>query len=146
MKQPTLSACKALINNNMLNLKMLCSLLVFLFISACASNTMPIVGNIQKVDVGTIIQFKEIPIRDDSDSLGTSVGVSVGSGGHAGIYGAFDLGKIFSALNKPTKQLELMIKKQNGDLVVITQPLGGNFKRGDKVKILLRNGRSMVQH
>jgi outer membrane lipoprotein SlyB len=130
----------------MLNFKTRCSLLIFLFISACASNTTPIVGNIQKVDVGTIIELKEIPIRDDSDSLGTSVGVSVGSGGHAGIYGVLDLGKVFSTLNKPTKQLELMIKKQNGELVVITQPLGGNFKAGDKVKILLRNGRAVVQY
>lgn len=129
----------------MLNLKTLCSLFIFFFISACASNTTTTVGNIQKVDVGTITQLKEIPIKADSDSLGTSLGVSIGSGGHAGIYGAFDLGKIFSALNKPTKQLELMIKKQSGELVVITQPLGRNFKVGDKVKILLRNGRAVVQ-
>ena len=129
----------------MLNLKMLCSLLIFFFISACASNTTPIVGNIQKVEVGTITQLKEIPIKDESDSSSTSVGVSVGSRGHAGIYGAFDIGKIFSALNKPTKQLELMIKKQNEELIAITQPLGGNFKVGDKVKFFLRNGRTVVQ-
>jgi outer membrane lipoprotein SlyB len=103
-------------------------------------------GNIQKVERGTITQVKKIAITKDSDSLGSTIGVSVGSGGYAGIYGAFDITKIFSAMNKPAQQLELIVRKQNGEFVAITQPLGGNFKVGDKIKILLRNGLAVVQH
>ena len=103
-------------------------------------------GNIQKVELGTITGLKTVATTKNTDSLNSSVGVSVGSGGHTGIYGAIDISKIFAALNKPAKQLELLIKKQNGDFITITQPLGGNFKVGDKVKILLRNGLAVVQH
>ena len=134
----------------MFNLKDLSILLIYCFISACSSTSSPndsAMGSLQKVELGTITQVKKIPTTKDADpSLGSSVGVTIGSGGHTGIYGAFDIGKIVSALNKPTHQLELMIKKQNGTLVVVTQPLGGNFKVGDKVKILLRNGLAIVQH
>ncbi len=103
-------------------------------------------GNIQKVELGTITGLKTVATTKNTDSLNSSVGVSVGSGGHTGIYGAIDISKIFAALNKPAKQLELLIKKQNGDFITVTQPLGGNFKVGDKVKILLRNGLAVVQH
>ncbi|HFC93513.1 MAG TPA: hypothetical protein ENJ51_11950 [Leucothrix mucor] len=103
-------------------------------------------GNIQKVEQGTITQIKKIAIARDSNPLGSSIGVSVGSGGHAGVYGAFDMGRIFSAMTKPTHQLELIVKKQKGGFVAVTQPLGGNFKVGDNVKILLRNGLAVVQH
>jgi len=100
----------------------------------------------QKVELGVITQLKTVATRRDSNPLGSSVGVSVGSGGHAGLYGAFDVGKIFSALSTPSHQLELVIKKQNGAFIAITQPLTDNFKVGDKVKILLRNGLAIVQH
>lgn len=100
----------------------------------------------QTVEVGMITRVKKIPTKNTSGSLGSRVGVSVGSGGHAGVYGTFDVGKIFSALSTPAYQLELTIKKQNGALVAITQPLAGHFEVGDNVKILLRNGRAVVEH
>ena len=133
----------------MWNLKILLLTFICYFTSACSSTTTneALTGRIQKVELGTITQVKKIPVTKNTEaSLGSSVGVTVGSGGHTGIYGAFDISKIISALNKPTHQLELMIKKQNGTFVVITQPLGGHFKVGDKVKILLRNGLAVVQH
>jgi outer membrane lipoprotein SlyB len=101
---------------------------------------------VQKVELGTITQLKTVATAKDSNPLGGSIGVSVGSGGHAGLYGAFDVGKVFSALSTPSHQLELIVKKQNGEFIAITQPLTDDFKVGDKVKILLRNGLAVVQH
>jgi outer membrane lipoprotein SlyB len=131
----------------MFNLNTLFSVLICLSLAACTANTANNkMGNIQKVEQGTITQIKKIAITKDSDSLGSTIGVSVGSGGHAGVYGAFDITRVLSAMTKPTQQLELIIRKQNGEFAAITQPLGGNFKVGDKVKILLRNGLAVVQH
>ncbi len=132
----------------MFNLKFLASLLICFSLLACTANTALTnnTGNIQKVEQGTITQIKKIATTRDSNPLGSSIGVSVGSGGHADIYGAFDVGRVFSAMTKPSHQLELIIKKQKGGFVAVTQPLGGNFKVGDKVKILLRNGLAVVQH
>ncbi len=132
----------------MFNLKFLADLLICFSLVACTANTVSTkhMGNIQKVEQGTITQIKKIAIARDSNPLGSSIGVSVGSGGHAGVYGAFDMGRIFSAMTKPTHQLELIVKKQKGGFVAVTQPLGGNFKVGDNVKILLRNGLAVVQH
>ncbi len=132
----------------MFNLKFLAGLLICFSLVACTANTVSTkhMGNIQKVEQGTITQIKKIAIARDSNPLGSSIGVSVGSGGHAGVYGAFDMGRIFSAMTKPTHQLELIVKKQKGGFVAVTQPLGGNFKVGDNVKILLRNGLAVVQH
>ena len=126
-----------------------CCLLICLSLTTCTSNTATsdtVISNMQKVELGVITQLKTVATRRDSNPLGSSVGVSVGSGGHAGLYGAFDVGKIFSALSTPSHQLELVIKKQNGAFIAITQPLTDNFKVGDKVKILLRNGLAIVQH
>ena len=132
----------------MFNLKFLAGLLICFSLVACTANTVSTkhMGNIQKVEQGTITQIKKIATARDSNPLGSSIGVSVGSGGHAGVYGAFDMGRIFSAMTKPTHQLELIVKKQKGGFVAVTQPLGGNFKVGDNVKILLRNGLAVVQH
>ena len=132
----------------MFNLKFLASILICFSLAACTANTASTnnMGNIQKVEQGTITQIKKIATTKDSNPLGSSIGVSVGSGGHAGVYGAFDIGRVFSAMTKPTHQLELIVKKQKGGFVAVTQPLGGNFKVGDKVKILLRNGLAVVQH
>lgn len=133
----------------MFNFKFLASALICLSLVACTANTTTTndkMGSIQKVEQGTITQIKKVAATRDSDSLGSTIGVSMGSGGHAGVYGAFDIGRVFSAMTKPTHQLELMVKKQNGEIVAVTQPLGGKFKVGDKVKILLRNGLAVVQY
>ena len=104
-------------------------------------------GSISKVELGTIIQLKKI-VQTNGASLADSgsIGVSIGSGGHSGIYGSINAGNIIRALRQPAKKLEIVIKKSNGEHVSVTQPLGGNFKVGDKIKILLRNGRAVVQH
>jgi outer membrane lipoprotein SlyB len=128
--------------------KTLLLVLLATLLTACSVNqsTKTTVGQLQKTEVATIIQLKEISTTNDSDLLGSRMGVSIGSGGYKGIYGSFDLGKIFSALSKPTKQLALMVKKQNGEIIAIKQPLNNHFKVGDKVRILQRNGRSVVEY
>ena len=136
-------------------------LVLILLLAACSSNTSKQasntsaqttksttpMGTISKVEIGTIVQLKKI-IQTNNVNLADSgsIGVSVGSGGHSGVYGSIDAGKIFRALRQPPKLLEIIIKKSGGTFVSVTQALGGNFKVGDKVKILLRNGRALVQH
>jgi len=140
---------------------LLCLSFLFFSLVACSSNTlkdtptstsqatksvMPM-GSISKVELGTIVQLKKIIQTNDASLADSgSIGVSVGSGGHSGIYGSINAGNIIRALRKPTKKLEIVIKKNKGGYVSVTQPLGGHFKVGDKIKILLRNGRAVVQH
>jgi len=135
--------------------------LIVLSISACSSNAPKQVANtsvqvaksteamgvISKVEIGTIVQLKTIVQTNDTSLADSgSIGVSVGSGGHSGIYGSINAANILRALRKPPKLLELIVKKSDGSFVSVTQSLGGNFNVGDKVKILLRNGRALVQH
>ena len=108
------------------------------------------IKNMQTVEAGTIVSIKTIPVKAEKiDSYG-NIGVSVGSGGHSGIYGAFDLatlGKVFRNANKPKTTQQFIIKKTNGELVAITQaPSKEPFKAGDSVKLLLENGQAKVIH
>jgi len=111
------------------------------------------IANMQKVETGKIVSIKTIAIQPEKiDSYG-SVGVSVGSGGRSGIYGAFDLatlGKVFRNANKPKTAKQFIIRKSNGEMVAITQPFSQTskevFKIGDSVKLLLENGKAKVIH
>lgn len=107
-------------------------------------------SNMQKIEAGKIVSIKIIPVKPEKiDSYG-SVGVSVGSGGHSGIYGAFDiatLGKVLRNANKPKTTQQFIIQKTNGEMVAITQaPTKETFNIGDSVKLLLENGRAKVIH
>ena len=140
--------------------KLMSLMLIFLFLSACSSNASKeaasqsvktskvstAMGHISRVETGRIVQLKKI-IKTNDASLANagSIGVSVGSGGHAGIYGSINAGNLIRAFRKPPKQLEIVIKKSSGGYVSVTQGLGGNFKVGEKVKIILRNGRAIVE-
>lgn len=128
--------------------RILLSGLLVVLLTACSANSPTQTTKTQpkNIELGTIIQLKKVSTANDSDLLGSSVGVSIGSGGHRGLYGSFDLGKLFSVLTKPAKQLALMVKKQNGEIVAITQPLNTHLKVGDEVKIVRRNGRLVVQY
>ena len=145
----------------MSSLKLLNIVLVFLSLSACSSTAtkdssvsasqagkavVPM-GSISKVELGTIVQLKKVILTNDASLANAgNIGVSVGSGGHSGVYGSINAGTIIRALRGPTKRLEIVIKKSNGEHVSVTQALGGNFKVGDKIKILLRNGLAVVEH
>ena len=126
-------------------------------LSACSNNktsaNTPInkpIENMQKVEMGTIVSVQSIAIEPEKiDSYG-NIGVSVGSGGHSGIYGAFDvatIGKIFRNTTKPKTALQLIVKKANGETVAITQTASKEvFKSGDSVKLLLQDGKAKVTH
>ena len=136
--------------------KLLFPSLVILSLTACSSNppninssegvkTAPTANNLQTVQQGTIVSLSQVSAnRNTSFSDMANIGISVGSGGHRGIFGAFNAGKVIEAITQPTLT-EMMIKKTNGEHVVVTQPTG-NFKVGDRVKILIRNGQAIVQH
>jgi len=127
------------------------TLLIFIFLlSACSTNHKDSQLNQQQtVEAGTVVSVKTIEIKPEKiDSYG-NVGVSVGSGGHSGVYGAVDvgtLGKIFRNATKAKTALEIIVKKESGDTVAITQDTKESFKKGETVKILLRNGEARIIH
>ncbi|MEE9445795.1 MAG: hypothetical protein V3V19_09040 [Cocleimonas sp.] len=125
---------------------------------ACSSNKTTSNRNISesqlgvstKVETGIVLSVKTINLKGSNDkkSYG-NVGVSVGTGGNAGLYGTVDvatIGRFFSSIDKPTTAQEIIIKKENGDTVAITQATKAQFKKGDKIKVLLRSGKSVVIH
>ena len=113
-------------------------------------NTNIQLGTLKKVEFGTVISVKNISIKSTPTEAPRStgnIGVNVGSGG-TGIYGTVDvatLTRLFSE-NKPKTVQEIIIKKEFGKLVVVTQDTKEVFKKGDKVKILSRNNKAIVIH
>lgn len=113
-------------------------------------NTNIQLGTLKKVEFGTVVSVKNIPIkptRNEAPRSTGNIGVNVGSGG-TGIYGTVDvatLTRLFSE-NKPKTVQEIIIKKEFGELVVVTQDTKEVFKKGDKVKILSRNNKAIVMH
>lgn len=133
-------------------MRLLGLLLCFLVIAAntgCSNKKQEEIefGQQQKVELGTVLAVKTIPlIPEKIDSYG-NVGVNVGSG-YSGVYGSVDvatIGKLYRNVTSPGKALELIVKKDNGEIVAITQPVGKDvFKKDQTVKILIRNGEARV--
>ncbi|MCF6190638.1 MAG: hypothetical protein L3J51_09170 [Cocleimonas sp.] len=129
------------------------SLFILISLSACSSNKTANTSNItnmQKIEMGKIISVKTVAVKpEDINSYG-NVGVSVGSGGHSGVYGSVDLatiGKLYRNATKPSTAQQFIITKANGETVAITQPSSKEvFKIGDSVKILLEDGKAKVIH
>lgn len=107
-------------------------------------------GTLKKVEFGTVVSVKNITIKPTQTPAPRSsgnIGVNVGSGG-TGIYGTVDvatLTRLFSE-NKAKTAQEIIIKKEHGELVVVTQNSKEIFNKGDKVKILSRNNKAIVIH
>jgi len=104
----------------------------------------------QKIEIGKIISVKTVAVKpEDINSYG-NVGVSVGSGGHSGVYASVDIatiGKLYRNATKPSTAQQFIITKSNGETVAITQPNSKEiFKNGDSVKILLEDGKAKVIH
>lgn len=99
----------------------------------------------QKVETGTVVSVRSIQINTQSYSR-PSFGVAASSGGFRGIYGSVDLATLsrFLGNNKTTEAQEIIVKKSAGNTVAITQVTKEKFKQGDKVKILQRDGQSVV--
>ena len=106
--------------------------------------------NLQKVELGKVVSVKTIQIQAErSYRRPYGVGVSASSGGHRGIYGSIDLatiGGLFKESNDPENVQEIIVKKNSGEIVAITQKHSESFKQGDSVKIVIRNGIAKVIH
>ena len=127
--------------------------MIFISLSACSNNQRVFTGaieNIQKVEIGKIVSIKTVPLNPENINSYGNVGVSVGSGGHSGVYGSVDLstlGKLYRNATNPTTAQQLIIIKANGETVAITQATSKeSFKIGDSVKLLLQNGKAKVIH
>jgi outer membrane lipoprotein SlyB len=127
-------------------------------VTACSNNntakrddsTNVQLGTLKKVEFGSVVSVKNItikPTRAEAPRSSGNIGVNVGSGG-TGIYGTVDvatLTRLFSESKTKTVQ-EIIIKKEHGELVVVTQKSKEVFNKGDKVKILSRNNKAIVIH
>lgn len=133
--------------------RILLFIIISISLSACSNNQKVSTGaieNIQKIEIGKIVSVKTVPLNPEKINSYGNVGVSVGSGGHGGVYGSVDLstlGKLYRNATKPTTAQQLIIIKANGETVAITQATSKeSFKIGDSVKLLLQNGKAKVIH
>lgn len=113
--------------------------------------TIQTLNNQHKVELGTVVAIRDVQIKPETDNYGRpygNVGVSASSGGFRGIYGSIDLatiGRLFKN-NTAKKAQEIIVKKNSGETVAITQDIKDSFKQGDAVKILVSNGYAQVIH
>ena len=131
-------------------MKLISTFVLLLMLTACSSYT-PYnqLGKQQTVETGVIVAINTFTIKPERIRSYGNVGVGVGSGGYRGIYGSVDVGtlaRLFRNVTGPQKAHEIIVKKTNGETVAVTQLAKENFKAGDKVKILLRNGEAVVIH
>lgn len=131
-----------------------------LSLSACSNNppkkktkykTIQTLNQQQKVEYGTVIAARTFKINADNQNASVSpygnIGVAASSGGFRGIYGSIDLatiGRLFNKAQSTKTAQEIIVKKNTGETVSITQVQKQNFKQGDKVKIVIRNGNAEV--
>ncbi len=131
-------------------MKILSALILLFSLTACSSNTANNqLGKQQTVETGTVVSVKTIKIKPEEIRSYGNVGVGVGSGGYRGVYGSVDVGtlaRLFRNATGPKTAQEIIVNKTNGETVAITQEAKENFKQGDSVKILLRNGEARVIH
>lgn len=132
---------------------------LLLGLSACSNNppnkpkTIQTLNNQQKVELGTVVTVRTFQIKSDANHSYRSpygnVGVAASSGGFRGIYGSIDLatiGRLFKKTTAAKTAQEIIVKKNTGETVVISQPYKEHFNKGDAVKILVRNGYAQVIH
>ncbi len=129
------------------------SLFILISLSACSNNKTANTGNatnMQKIEMGKIISVKTVAVKPEEINSYGNVGVSVGSGGHSGVYGSVDIatiGKLYRNATKPSTAQQFIVTKSNGETVAITQANSKEtFKVGDSVKIFLENGKAKVIH
>ena len=105
--------------------------------------------NERPVETGTVVSVRTIQLQQEALNSYGNIGVSASSGGFSGIYGSIDLatlGRIFNKQSNSRTFQEVIVKKNNGQTVAITQTPTEAFRQGDVVKILLHNGESQVIH
>lgn len=119
-------------------------------ITSCTNNTTnndKRIYTLQDVQNGSVIAVKKVVLKAEPIRPHGNIGVSLGSGGHAGFYGAVDiltLGSLFGMKKKDKVMQEIIIRRPNGTLVAVTQPYSTSFKRGDRVRIIKRGNEARV--
>ncbi|MCK5903477.1 MAG: hypothetical protein KAG28_10065 [Cocleimonas sp.] len=128
-------------------MKIILSLWVCLMVNACSSTTHPLDPSTK---TAKIVQIKQIKKPQFSQSERGYLGIDLRSGGQIGLYGSFDLMDIFkqptNTKYKPEAKLEVIARKPTGELIVVTEPLTSQLKVGDRVKIIRRKGRIILEH
>lgn len=120
--------------------------ILLMFLASCSTNKMK-TAQIQEVQTGTVVASRQIFVKSNPVKPRGNVGVSVGSGGHAGLYGSVDiftLGSLMGIRRKDKVMQEIIIRRPNGTLVAVTQPLNRIFKRGEKIRIVKRGNEARV--
>lgn len=126
-------------------------------LSACSNNenakpkykTIQTLNQQHPVETGTVVSVRTVQIQPEAINSYGNVGVAASSSGFRGIYGSIDLatlGRIFKNTTGPKTAQEVIVKKNNGQTVAITQVAKETFNRGDSVKILVRKGEARVTH
>jgi len=143
---------------NLRPMKILLLVITVFTVGACSNNAVDTqtkqatekgvtIGQVQSIETGTIVGVNTYIIRPERIRSYGNVGVGIGSGGYRGIYGSVDVGtlaRLFRNATGPKKAYEIIVKTTKGETVAITQLQNDNFRAGDRVKILLRNGEARV--
>ncbi len=141
---------KYLIKNLMKKIALLTiSVALITLVTSCSNNKDNRIYTLQEIQKGSVVSVKKVVIKAEPVRPRGNVGVSVGSGGHGGVYGAVDiltLGSLFGIKKKDKVMQEIIIRRPNGILVAVTQPFTKTFNRGDKVKIIQRGNEARVIH
>jgi len=125
------------------------SVFLVIWLTGCSNSNEANLSNVKEVQLGTVVSVTLTPIKTKPITPNGGFGVSVGSGGHTGIFGSIDLatiGRFLSAPEKEKMMQEIIVKRDNGSLVAITQPDVAPFRRGDRIKIIHRGNQARVIH
>ncbi len=103
----------------------------------------------QKIENGVVLAVKAVNVPAEPIQSYGNVGVVLNSGGSSGIQGSVDLktiGTLYRNLTKNRAAQEIIVKKETGETVAITQSRKDVFKVGERVKILKRGTKAVVVH
>ncbi|GAA0401241.1 hypothetical protein GCM10009133_07590 [Cocleimonas flava] len=103
----------------------------------------------QKIETGIVLAVRIIEVAPEPIHSYGNVGVNVDSSGTSGIQGSIDLKTLSTLYRNATKDKtaqELIVKKDMGETVAITQSTKEIFKVGDRIKVLKRDGKAVVIH
>lgn len=103
----------------------------------------------QKIETGIVLAVRIIEVEPEPIHSYGNVGVNVDSSGTSGIQGSIDLktlGTLYRNATKDKTAQELIVKKDMGETVAITQSTKEIFKVGDRIKVFKRDGKAVVIH
>lgn len=115
----------------------------------------------QRVQQGTVTDVTEVMVEDDPSLVGPALGgvaggvigslFGAGTGRTLATIGGAALGAVAGAFTESGlrryKALQITMRLDNGDSLVVVQGLDDTFVRGDRVRVLTTdNGNARVQH